>query len=90
MFLLYSNNMTGSSKLIQKLKAMPKTFKWKDLEKILNSLNFEKLEGSGSRVKFINRENGLVISLHKPHPRPELKAYQVKQVVEQLIFEGLI
>ena len=80
----------SASKLIIKLKSRPKTFKWIDLEKILSSLGFEKLEGSGSRVKFINNENGLMINLHKPHPKPELKAYQVKQVVENLESGGLI
>jgi len=28
--------------------------------------------------------------LHKPHPRPNLKAYQVGQLLEQLEKEGLI
>ena len=90
MILSYNKIMTGSSKLIQKLKTKPKTFKWIDLEKVLNSLGFEKIEGAGSRVKFINKENNVLISLHRPHPKPELKAYQVKQIVEQLTNGELI
>ena len=30
------------------------------------------------------------IFLHKPHPRKELLEYQVKQLIETLIQEGLI
>jgi len=30
------------------------------------------------------------ILLHKPHPRPVMKIYMLKQVVEQLKKEGLL
>lgn len=82
--------MTKAGKLIDKLKATPKTFKWAELEKVLTSLGFEKLEGAGSRVKFYNKDADVMINLHKPHPKPELKAYQVKQVVTNLKDGGLL
>ena len=44
---------------------------------------------SGSRVAFI-REGSPPLLLHKPHPRKELLAYQVKQLLETLEQEGLL
>ena len=44
---------------------------------------------SGSRVMFVNEEHGCIL-LHKPHPQKELKAYQIKQLIEILEQEGLI
>ncbi|MBP3927004.1 MAG: type II toxin-antitoxin system HicA family toxin, partial [Clostridium sp.] len=44
---------------------------------------------SGSRVMFIRDGYGRIL-LHKPHPKKELKAYQIKQLVEMLEQEGLI
>ena len=44
---------------------------------------------SGSRVRFVHETYAPII-LHKPHPKPVLKMYQVKQVIEQLKKEGLL
>lgn len=44
---------------------------------------------SGSRVMFASKQYAPVL-LHKPDPRKELLAYQVKQLVEVLEQEGLI
>ena len=38
---------------------------------------------------FISEENETIL-LHKPHPQKELKAYQIKQLIEVLEQEGLI
>jgi hypothetical protein len=43
----------------------------------------------GSRRRFAH-STAAMISLHKPHPGNELKAYQVELVLETLIQEGLI
>ena len=43
---------------------------------------------TGSRVKFY--KDGVFIILHKTHPRKELLAYQIKQIVVILIEDGLI
>jgi len=42
---------------------------------------------SGSRVRFIHSNYSDII-LHKPHPNPELKSYQLKQIIIQLNKEG--
>jgi hypothetical protein len=44
---------------------------------------------SGSRVRFTN-ESGDYIRLHKPHPRNELKSYQVNDIIAALTERGLL
>ena len=78
-------------KLIERLKSIPKDFTFDEMQSMLLALGFElsnKGKTSGSRVKFF--KDGVCIILHKPHPRKELLAYQIKQVIETLSEEGLI
>lgn len=56
--------------------------KWAEIEALLASLGVEKKEGSGSRVRFTR--DGVILGIHQPHPRPELKKYQVEAVREFL------
>ena len=79
-------------KLIQKLKSKPKDFTFDEAETLLRYLDFvrfDKGKTSGSRVIFVSEEHGSIM-LHKPHPQKEMKAYQVKQLLETLEQEGLI
>jgi hypothetical protein len=55
---------------------------------LFNSLDFQKVEGEGSRVTLANGD--VVIKLHKPHPQKEVRAYAVKQVKKMLDDEGFI
>lgn len=78
-------------KLIERLKSNPKDFTFDEMQSLLLALGFElsnKGKTSGSRVKFF--KDDVCIILHKPHPRKELLAYQIKQVIETLSEEGLI
>jgi hypothetical protein len=43
----------------------------------------------GSRVKFIHKTLPPII-LHRPHPTPVLKKYQMEQIEETLRREGLV
>ena len=45
---------------------------------------------AGSRVAFIHSETQHIIKLHRPHPRPELKRYQLDYIEETLKNKGLI
>jgi hypothetical protein len=47
-------------------------------------------KGIGSRRKFVHEKTGAIISLHKPHLRNELKAYQVRDVLTHLKEEQFI
>lgn len=56
--------MSKRKKLIDKLKGSHGAFTWDELVNLLNALGYEKLEGSGSRVKFI--KDDISINLHRP------------------------
>ena len=84
--------MGQKEKLIQRLKSKPKDFTFDDAETLLKYLDFirsNKGKTSGSRVMFSNENHGNIL-LHKPHPQKELKAYQIKQLLEFLEEEDLI
>lgn len=79
--------MTKIEKLITRLKSQPNDFTYDELLKLLNYFNFtesNKGKTSGSRVKFINELSGDTIFIHKPHPKPFLKKYQIKKVLRDL------
>lgn len=84
--------MGQKEKLIQKLKSKPKDMTFEEAETLLKCLTYtrsDKGRTSGSRVMFISTEYAPIL-LHKPHPRKELLAYQVKQLIDILEQEGLI
>ncbi|MDR1292092.1 MAG: type II toxin-antitoxin system HicA family toxin [Clostridiales Family XIII bacterium] len=79
-------------KLIERLKSRPKTFKYSDAKRVLEHFGYQEDTGgktSGSYVQFVHSEHA-PISLHKPHPGNELKAYLVRYIAEQLEAEGLM
>ena len=83
--------MSKKEKLLQKLKKHPKDFTFDEMQTLLESMGFQRYEkgkNSGSRVKFM--KGNLTLILHKPHPRKELLAYQVKQILEFLEKENLL
>lgn len=84
--------MTQVDKLKERLLSCPKDFTWDELKKILNSFGYEesnKGKTSGSRVCFISKVHPM-INLHKPHPKPIMKTYQLKQVIQHLQKERLL
>ena len=84
--------MGQKEKLIEKLKAKPKTFTFDDAESLLRYFSYKRSNKGrtrGSRVMFVS-DTYAPILLHKPHPRKELLEYQVKQLIEVLEQEGLI
>lgn len=78
--------MAKHDKLFEKFTKVPalKDLTFNELDTLLVHLGFEKIDGSGSRVKFIHRAKNLIVSLHKPHPSNILKEYIVKQIQEVL------
>lgn len=83
--------MGQKEKLLARLKSAPKDFTFEEAETLLNCLGYQKRnkgKTSGSRVMFTNGRQKLL--LHKPHPRKELLAYQIKQLKEQLEQEGVL
>lgn len=84
--------MGQKEKLIQRLKSKPKNFTFDEAETLLKCFDYirsNKGKTSGSRIMFVSDEHGSIL-LHKPHPQKELKAYQIKQLIEILEQEDLI
>lgn len=84
--------MTRIDKLQKRFLTKPKDFKWEELKVLLIGLGYEECnvgKTSGSRVRFVHKEHSDIM-LHKPHPRPELKSYLIKQIIDQLKKEGLL
>jgi len=82
--------MTKRDKLKERLLSYPSDFTWDELRKLLLSYGYRESnvgKTSGSRVRFIS-DNYSPIILHKPHPKPVIKMYMLKQVIDQLKKEG--
>jgi predicted RNA binding protein YcfA (HicA-like mRNA interferase family) len=82
--------MSNQKKLIHKLKSRPKDLKWKELVSVCQSLGFQEIQGSGSRVKFFHQGLDFVICVHKPHPSNIVKEYVIKQIVNAFEDRGII
>ena len=62
-----------------------KDLTFKELETVLASCGFEKMEGVGSAVKFYHDKKDILINLHKPHLSDILKVYLIKQIQVKLL-----
>jgi predicted RNA binding protein YcfA (HicA-like mRNA interferase family) len=82
--------MSQHNKLLERLRNKPRDFTWSELEKILDSFGYKQERGSGSRRKFYNEKTNAFLSLHEPHPKKELKAYQIRDVLNHLKQENYI
>ena len=80
--------MSRIEKLTMRLLSYPKDFTYIELKTFLLSLGYEEVQGTGSRVCFSKGNHK--IKLHKPHPSPILKTYQLKMVIEILNTKGLL
>lgn len=84
--------MGQKEKLMERLKSRPRDFTFEEAETLLGYLTYRrsnKGKTSGSRIMFVSEEHPPIL-MHKPHPRKELLAYQVKQLLETLEQEGLL
>jgi len=63
---------------------------WKELVTLMAGFGYTVMSKQGSRRRFFNKESGIVLMLHEPHPGKELKQYCVKNVVKHLKENGLI
>lgn len=84
--------MTKLEKLFDRFLSKPKDFTWDELSKILASLNYTQISAGktgGSRVRFIHTQLPPII-LHKPHPKPILKRYQLDAIIDLLRLEELV
>ena len=85
--------MSRFEKLLKRFLSKPKDFSYDELTRLLASLGYEKVgtgKTAGSRGAFVNPETRHIIKLHRPHPRPELKRYQLDDIEETLRNKGVI
>ncbi|MGI8958967.1 MAG: type II toxin-antitoxin system HicA family toxin [Bryobacteraceae bacterium] len=75
---------------MERFRKKPKDFTWNELEQLLSGFKYQLETGGGSGRKFFNEERGVVISIHQPHPRNELKRYQVNEILDHLTQEGFL
>lgn len=83
--------MSKIEKLKEKLAKSSRKFTFDEMVTLLSGLGFShnnRGKTSGSRVCFTNQR--VTIILHKPHLGNELKRYQIKQIRDVLLKEGLL
>ena len=82
--------MEKHEKLLARLKSRPKDVTFQEIATLLAGFGYAlNQSGSGSRVRF-EHEHCAPVLMHKPHPSPVLKPYQIDQVLEILKQEGLL
>jgi len=82
--------MGKHEKLLAKLKSRPKDSTFQELVTLLSGFGYVlNQSGSGSRVRF-EHEHCAPVFMHKPHPSPVLKPYQIDQVLDVLKQENLL
>ena len=84
--------MSRQEKLLQRFKTIPADFSWSELQRLLAGFGYELSVGGrtgGSRIRFIHADHPPII-LHKPHPTPLLKRYQLVQILEFLKKEAIL
>ena len=82
--------MGKHEKLLARLKSRPKDFTFQEVTTLLVGFGYVlNQSGSGSRVRF-EHEHCAPMLMHKPHPSPVLKPYQIDQVLEILKQENLL
>ncbi|MCE2732374.1 MAG: type II toxin-antitoxin system HicA family toxin [Cyclobacteriaceae bacterium] len=82
--------MSKFKKALDRLESRPKDFTWSELQTIMKQFGYVQKKGGGSRRKFIHPVTNAVLSLHEPHPKPQLKSYVIDIIIEHLKEEGLI
>ncbi len=85
--------MSRRDKLLRRFLARPMDFGFDEMSRLLKGFGYDEIQSgktAGSRVAFINKTNGHIIRLHKPHPGKIMKRYQMELIEESLRAKGLI
>ena len=79
--------MTKNDKLLARFFSVPRDLTYTELIKILSLFGFEEIKTgktSGSSVRFIRKEENILILFHRPHGKENIKEYVTKMIVEKL------
>lgn len=85
--------MNKHDKLPNRFCNLPIDFTFEDLTSLFASFGFRlenKGSTSGSRVIFVNKDNGDSYIMYKPHPANTVKGYSMRQVLNYLKVNGYI
>lgn len=79
--------------MLERFLSKPAKFKCDELRRLLRGFGYEELKTgmtSGSRIAFVNRQTKGIIRLHRPHPKPILRRYQIDLIAAALRVKGQI
>jgi hypothetical protein len=85
-FSLKGTQMSKHEKLVKRFLNCPTDFTWDELTTLLKGIGYMPVKTrktGGSRVRFDHQDAGAII-LHRPHPTPILKQYQINQIIDIL------
>jgi predicted RNA binding protein YcfA (HicA-like mRNA interferase family) len=82
--------MSKFKKALVRLKSRPTDFTWSELQTIMRHFGYQEKKGSGSVRKFIHPQTKVVVNLHEPHPKPQIKLYALDIIIDHLKEEGLL
>lgn len=83
--------MSRLRKLQDAIKRCSGTFPYRDVEALMALLGYELQKGSGGSARcFAHPVTQDIIRFHEPHPKPEMKAYAVRQLRDHLKDRGLL
>lgn len=83
-------DLSKLDKLIARFLSKPKDLTWDELVVVLSYYGYSEIPSGktgGSRRKFMD-EDKVIISLHKPHPKPIVKLYVIGQLLDHLKEKG--
>ena len=83
--------MNKKDKLLQRFRTLPRDFKFDEMVAIFKGYGFKlnnKGATSGSRIEFINENDGNSYIMHRPHPSNIIKGYVMRQVYSFLEVNG--
>lgn len=83
--------MSKHDKLVKRFLQQPVDFTWNEMTALLTGFGYVRVKAAktgGSRVHF-DHPTAAPIILHRPHPLPTLKRYQMEQV-EEILKKGIL
>jgi predicted RNA binding protein YcfA (HicA-like mRNA interferase family) len=82
--------MSRFKKAVARLMSRPNDFTWGELQTIMKHFGYQEKKGGGSARKFTHPKTKVVVSLHEPHPKPQMKRYAIDIIIEHLQEEELL
>jgi len=85
--------MSRIQKNVLRLLSRSKHYRYNELKSLLEYFGYrEATQGktSGSRVAYVHISTSHIIRLHKPHPSPYLKSYQINYLINELALQGYL